>query len=212
MISFYNKKIPVVASPSGETGKSFVDEKLVDIKEYFGGAVQVEAAYYNGGYKGAIDTCIVREGVAKNLERAIELLPQDLTFRVYDAWRPVCVQEDLYNSYFELIKAQHSDWDFDKMESETKKFVSKPSYDMKNPAVHATGGAIDLTIVHKDSGKILDMGTPFDDFTVMSNTAYFENSDNEEVKKNRRLLYWTMEEAGFTNLPTEWWHYDGRFL
>jgi D-alanyl-D-alanine dipeptidase len=25
---------------------------------------------------------------------------------------------------------------------------------------------------------------------------------------NRRLLYWTMREAGFTNYPYEYWHYD----
>lgn len=28
------------------------------------------------------------------------------------------------------------------------------------------------------------------------------------VRDNRRLLYKIMTEAGFTNLPSEWWHYD----
>ena len=181
---------------------------MVDVLEYFNGVVQVEPVYYNAGYKGAIDKCIVREGVAKKLEKAIELLPDGLTLRIYDAWRPICVQEELFNSFLGQIKDKHSDWDVWKIESETIKFVTKPNYDMNNPAIHSTGGAIDLTISYKDSGKLLDMGTPFDDFTVMSNTAFFENSDNEEVKKNRRLLYWTMTEAGFTNPPTEWWHYD----
>lgn len=60
----------------------------------------MEPVYYNAGYKGAIDKCIVREGVAKKLEKAIELLPDGLTLRIYDAWRPICVQEELFNSFW----------------------------------------------------------------------------------------------------------------
>ena len=208
MISFKSQKIPYLPFPEGAAGSAFTCEKLVDIKKYFNGSVQVEPVYYNEGYNGAIDTCFVRETVAKKLQKAIELLPEGLAFRVYDAWRPVCVQEDLYNSFFEQISKEHPSWDDEKIEQETIKFASKPSYDMNNPAVHNTGGAIDLTIVHKASGEPLDMGTEFDEISLMSNTAFFEDSDNEEVKRNRRLLYWVMIEAGFTNLPTEWWHYD----
>lgn len=53
------------------------------------------------------------------------------------------------------------------------------------------------------------MGTLFDDFTDRAWTDHFENyEDNEDVRKNRRLLYNAMIEAGFTNLSSEWWHYD----
>ena len=37
---------------------------------------------------------------------------------------------------------------------------------MNNPAVHNTGGAIDLTLAHKASGKALDMGTEFDEISL----------------------------------------------
>ena len=49
---------------------------------------------------------------------------------------------------------------------------------------------------------------PSDDFTDLSFTAAFENSKFEEIKYNRRMFSWTMLKAGFTNLPSEWWHYD----
>jgi D-alanyl-D-alanine dipeptidase len=53
------------------------------------------------------------------------------------------------------------------------------------------------------------MGTRFDDFRETANTAYYEKPGlNEEIRNNRRLLYHTMLKAGFSNLPTEWWHYD----
>ena len=32
--------------------------------------------------------------------------------------------------------------------------------------------------------------------------------DDNIIKENRRLLYSAMIDTGFTNLPSEWWHYD----
>lgn len=53
------------------------------------------------------------------------------------------------------------------------------------------------------------MGTLFDDFTNRAWSNHFESyEDCEDVKKNRRILYNVMIMAGFTNLPSEWWHYD----
>ena len=94
----------------------------------------------------------------------------------------------------------------------TSFFVSKPSYDENNPSLHNTGGAVDLTIITND-GYALNMGTLFDDFTNRAWTNHFEDDYSEaetspEVRDNRRLLYETMINAGFTNLPSEWWHYD----
>ena len=51
------------------------------------------------------------------------------------------------------------------------------------------------------------MGTGFDAFSKKTNTVYYEGINNE-IRNNRRLLYYTMIKAGFTNLPSEWWHYD----
>jgi D-alanyl-D-alanine dipeptidase len=67
-----------------------------------------------------------------------------------------------------------------------------------------------LTIVD-EQGKPLDMGTEFDSFKETAHTAYFEKQNGkqaEAIRENRRLLYHVMTAAGFTNLPTEWWHYD----
>ena len=53
------------------------------------------------------------------------------------------------------------------------------------------------------------MGTEFDNFSNKAWTNHYEEyTQNDEIRDNRRLLYWTMINAGFTNLPSEWWHYD----
>lgn len=81
------------------------------------------------------------------------------------------------------------------------------------PPAHTTGGAIDLTLLDPE-GRELPMGCGFDAFTDKTCAAYFEapehvqGAEDEQVRENRRLLYYAMIDAGFTNLPSEWWHYD----
>ncbi len=55
------------------------------------------------------------------------------------------------------------------------------------------------------------MGTEFDFFGERANTAYYEDNASDadsEARKNRRILYNLMIDTGFTNLPSEWWHFD----
>lgn len=53
------------------------------------------------------------------------------------------------------------------------------------------------------------MGTTFDDFSPKAWSNHFKKfEENKVVRDNRRLLYNIMIESGFTNLPSEWWHYD----
>ena len=53
------------------------------------------------------------------------------------------------------------------------------------------------------------MGTEFDSFSITAHTAYFEDiAAGTQIRNNRRILYHAMIRAGFSNLPTEWWHFD----
>ena len=88
-----------------------------------------------------------------------------------------------------------------------RKFVSEPIEEKDVPPVHTTGGAVDVTILDSN-GNELEMGSGFDEFSDRTYTAYYENSKDERIRKNRRLLYGVMTKAGFSNLPSEWWHYD----
>ncbi len=79
-------------------------------------------------------------------------------------------------------------------------------------SIHNYGFAVDLTIVD-DQGRELDMGTPFDDFTPLAQAKLesqflAEGALSEAQWKNRLLLREVMEDAGFIQLPIEWWHYD----
>lgn len=96
--------------------------------------------------------------------------------------------------------------DEEKLTQMTETYVSLPSTDRTKPSPHATGGAIDLSII-KEDGTFLDMGTEWDNFDINSRTSHFRNK-NSIVHQNRALLYGVMSKVGFTNYPEEWWHYD----
>ena len=51
----------------------------------------------------------------------------------------------------------------------------------------------------------IDMGTGFDCFDPLSATA--SKQTTAEQATNREILVEAMTDAGFTNLPEEWWHY-----
>lgn len=170
-----------------------------------------EPKYFKRGIDGALEDCYARKSVVEKLLRAQSLLPSKYRFKIFDAYRPIEVQQALWDEYRKKLKKENPDFSEEELDYRTSFFVSKPSYDLDNPSVHNTGGAIDLTLVDKD-GDELDMGTSFDDFTNMAYSNFFENyCFNEEqmkIKNNRRFLFTAMARVGFTNLPTEWWHYD----
>lgn len=202
-----NKAIPVIHSfPIFLKLKSEnINEKFVSLSEY---GFFIESQYYKQNINGSLKDCYARKAVMKKLLKAEQTLPNGYRFKIYDAYRPIKVQQELWDTYKKKIIKQFPNLSEEEINKKTSVFVSEPSYDVEYPSLHNTGGAIDLTIVDKN-GKELNMGTRFDDFTDKAYTSYFEENDmSEKIKNNRRLLYWTMIYAGFTNLPSEWWHYD----
>ena len=89
------------------------------------------------------------------------------------------------------------------------KYVSLPIKSDTFMPLHTTGGSVDLTLVYIKNGQELDLGTEFDSFTELTQTnSYEKRGMNKVIRNNRRILYNAMTKAGFTNLPSEWWHYD----
>lgn len=169
--------------------------------------IVVDMQYFKNKIPEATPICYLREEVYNMLLTAAKKLPKGYKLKVYDAWRPLNVQKYLYNFYRDNIIKSFSHLPPSEIEKIVSGFVSVPSENKLTPPVHTTGGAVDVTIVDKN-GDELDMGTVFDAFEESANTYFFEESKYEQIKTNRRLLYNTMISVGFTNLPSEWWHYD----
>lgn len=121
--------------------------------------------------------------------RALEKVQTSLTARgmgikIYDAYRPFAVTV----KFWELVKDE--------------RYVANPS----KGSGHNRGIAVDLTIINLATGKELNMGTGFDDFSDSAHHSY-RNFPNT-VLQNRDLLKSIMESNGFKSYMEEWWHYS----
>jgi D-alanyl-D-alanine dipeptidase len=137
----------------------------------------------------------VAERLSKVQEVLLELRP-GYHLLIYDAVRPVSVQQRMWDA-LDTISIR-----------ERGKFVSNPA----NKSVHNYGAAVDLTIAD-NFGKAIDMGAGYDDIREIaypSLEAKFLKSGEltKEQVENRKLLRKVMQSQGFSNIKTEWWHFN----
>lgn len=212
----YNKPIPKTDFPYGLiiTGIPSA-EPLVYLDDDF----ECDSAYYyhcseTGGrpVPGSSPSIMARKTVKEMLHKAEDLLPEGYHLKILDAYRPVAVQQFLWDFYRARFRGERPDASDEELDEYTRTCVSMPSYNVLQPAIHNTGGAVDLTVTGPD-GLELDMGTALDEFCDATWTNAFEEDsgsglEDPVVRDNRRMLYSVMTEAGFTNLPSEWWHFD----
>jgi D-alanyl-D-alanine dipeptidase len=128
--------------------------------------------------------CLLLTPAEAALRKAVELAGNiGMTLKIFDAYRPPQAQQVL--------------WDF----------LPDPTYiaDLKRGSNHSRGTAVDLTLVDAQ-GRDLDMGTGFDEMSIAS--EHFHPGLPEHVQRNRTLLLGVMHGAGFTHIPSEWWHYE----
>lgn len=170
--------------------------------------IAVDAQYTKLGIKTASNFQYARLSVAEKLSQAASSLPSRMKLVIWDAWRPLEVQQELFNNYREKLKQEHSQSPFEELTNMTQRYVSLPSSDSTKPSPHYTGGAVDLSILGSDSHP-LDMGTSFDHFGPEAAVRFFEENEiNTTVRENRRLLYYTLTKVGFSVYEEEWWHFD----
>lgn len=202
-------KIPHTELPKKYKIHKYTDSSLVEIPNDIG--LIIEMQYSLMGMKEAINKCLVRKEVLDMLIDAKKYLPSDLTFKILDAYRPIKLQEELYYKYKSKIIKEFNLENLSKEEQNKVicNYVSLPSYNEDLVPLHSTGGAIDVTLVRISDGKELDLGVPFDSFSSLALVdAYEKEGMDKVVRNNRRILYNAMIKAGFTNLPSEYWHYE----
>ena len=189
--------------------QSHADDPLVIIQSH--SRLKLEPVYYNNNVKGSLETIYTRRSILGKLEQFLQSLPEEIGILVLDAWRPFEVQSALREDFKVDLLAKYPSYSSDKIEEILNQFVALPSENPLCPSPHLTGGSIDLTLFDLASGDQLDMGSDFDEATPVSWSHYFEDKRDEkalQIRENRRLLINGMKSVGFTNLPSEWWHFD----
>jgi zinc D-Ala-D-Ala dipeptidase len=128
--------------------------------------------------------CFLHSEAAGKLARAVELArPLGLRLKIFDAFRPSEAQWLLWNACLDPA------------------FLADP----RRGSPHSRGAAVDLTLLD-GAGQELDMGTPFDTFSPLSNHA--NTAVSAPAQRNRLLLLGLMSAAGWDFYGNEWWHYQ----
>lgn len=73
---------------------------------------------------------------------------------------------------------------------------------------HCFGDTVDLSLIDLKTQQLLDMGACFDFFDELSHANVPEERIGKAAFHNRNILTQTMESAGFSPHPKEYWHFS----
>ena len=162
------------------------------LREIVHPAIMTLDAYHKARWPSATGVCLCRSSVLDALGVAVDQLPDGFGLAIFDAWRPLALQRELYQAT--LDDPAIPGW-----------LVAEPSDDPALPPPHLSGGAIDLTLTV--GSQPVELGTLFDDATERAFAGALEKEPGPE-RDGRRLLYWAMRGAGFVVYADEWWHFE----
>ena len=139
--------------------------------------------------------CLLARPAAEALARAsAELEGMGLRFRLYDCYRPQRAVDHFARwaaNDDQSTKAAYYP-NIEKSRLFAEGYIAERSG-------HSRGSTVDLTI------EGLDMGSPYDFFDPVSNTA--DPRPGAAQRANRLLLTLLMERHGFRPYALEWWHF-----
>lgn len=137
-------------------------------------------------YRQKAIACMRQEPAKALLQVQQELRKKGLGLKIFDAYRPFSVTCQIWRQ----VPDKH--------------YAANPA----KGSHHNQGIAVDLTLIDLKTGKELDMGTGFDNFTDSAHHDFTKLTPN--VLANRQLLKNVMWKYGFNFVPNEWWHYHWR--
>jgi len=154
----------------------------------------------------------IRMTVYEKLLTAQEHLPDRFRFCLYEGYRSLTLQSQLFDQRFQIIQQQYPDWTHDDVFQESVKLVC-PVLNLDgslNMPPHTTGGAIDIYLVDQH-GAILDMGIRAADWMQDldgSLSQTISSAISETARCHRAIMSQVLEDAGFVNYPGEYWHWS----
>jgi D-alanyl-D-alanine dipeptidase len=169
--------LPDLADPEKPPVTAPSDEPLAPVVHR---RIRVLSNYFHAGWEHASIGMQLRQGALQRLAAVADALPPRLGLAVFDAYRPLPLQAELYDAAYGDSRLPPG-------------FVSEPVSDPTTPPPHLTGGTVDLTLTI--DGIALALGTDFDGFTEEAETVYLESTPGSERELRRFLVHRMRAEA-----------------
>lgn len=181
---------------------------FVLLADYVPGIVQ-EIRYYStynfvgdriDGYE---EPCALLTREAARALKAVsgEVNAQGYRLKIFDAYRPACAVRHFVLWGIEDLDLRMKPYFYPDLE---KQELFKRGY-IAAQSSHSRGSAVDLTLLDMETGKEVDMGSPFDLFDERSHPD--SRAVTQEQYDNRMLLRRAMLRNGFAPIDCEWWHF-----
>jgi D-alanyl-D-alanine dipeptidase len=175
----------LLAAPAGTPGARLADaaravpDAVLDLR-YATPSNFLGRAVYPPGAR-----CLLLPPVAERLARAAaRLRPQGLRLRIYDCYRPLAVQREMWR----LVPRRG--------------FVADPA----RGSNHNRAAAVDVGLAAADGSEV-ELPTAFDAFEPRAR-ADARAGVPAAARRNRDRLRAAMEAEGFRVNRMEWWHFD----
>ncbi|MCR4657385.1 MAG: M15 family metallopeptidase [Lachnospiraceae bacterium] len=145
---------------------------------------------------------LITEEAARALKSVSnEMNVQGYRLKIFDAYRPACAVKHFVLWGIEDLDLRMKPFFYPELE---KQELFEKGY-IASRSSHSRGSTVDLTLLEMQTGKELDMGSPFDLFSEISHP---DNRDiTDEQFKNRMILQNVMIRNGFLPIDCEWWHF-----
>jgi D-alanyl-D-alanine dipeptidase len=132
--------------------------------------------------------CLIHQDMVPGIVTAADILRKNGEVLVFwDCYRPHDVQVRMFAA------VPNPNW------------VARPSEYARS---HESGRSVDVTLADGHYGRLVDMGTDFDDFSRRANADATEGVTAAQ-QANRARLRDAMKAGGLTVYSGEWWHFDG---
>ena len=132
---------------------------------------------------------------------SVEMLVQGYRLKVFDAYRPSRAVKHFVFWGIEDQDVRMKPYFYPELE---KQELFSRGY-VASKSSHSRGSTVDLTLLDMNTGKELDMGSPFDLFSEVSHPDY--RGITQAQYENRMLLQRVMLRSGFEPIDCEWWHF-----
>jgi len=130
-----------------------------------------------------------------------EMIVQGYRLKIFDAYRPACAVKHFVLWGLEDQDVRMKPYFYPDLE---KQALFKEGY-IAARSGHSRGSTVDLTLLDMQTGREVDMGSPFDLFSEVSHPDYRGITDEQYA--NRMMLQHVMVRCGFRPLDCEWWHF-----
>lgn len=144
--------------------------------------------------------------ITKEAARVLKAVSNEMNvkgyrLKIFDAYRPATAVKHFVLWGIEDLDQRMKPFFYPDLE---KQSLFELGY-IASQSSHSRGSTVDLTLLDMETGKEIDMGSPFDFFSEKSHPDYKGVTD--EQYENRMLLQNVMVKYGFAPIDCEWWHF-----